>query len=184
MASLIRKHGPCLIQPWTHDLFTALVSSIVSQQLSTRAAATIFNRVKTLCDTETVIEPGRLVKQDHEDLRNCGLSTAKTRYVLGLAEAASSRELDFQAMPGMTDEEIHNALIGYAGIGHWTIEMFLIFAIGSADILSTADLGLQRGMKRYLGMDEYPDKTTFITHAEQWRPYRSIACWYLWRMAE
>jgi len=183
MAELVSRFGPVEYQPWQRDLFTALVSSIISQQLSIKAAATILGRVKELVATEDVISASMLAKQKPEALRAAGLSNAKVKYALGLAEAVVTGELDFKSLAGCADDEIKGTLVGYLGVGNWTAEMFLIFAIGSPDVLATADLGLKRGMKVFLGLDDYPNEETFIQEAEIWQPYRSIASWYLWRLA-
>ena len=184
MAQLIEQYGQVDYQPWQHDLFTALVSSIISQQLSIKAAATILGRVKELVKTTDIIDAKILAKQKHEDLRGAGLSNAKVKYAQGLAEAVVSGELDFVSLAKCDDDEIKETLVQYSGVGYWTAEMFLLFAIGAPDVLATADLGLKRGMKVFMGLDDYPDEKTFIAEAESWRPYRSIASWYLWRLAE
>ena len=183
MADLIKTHGPCQISGLNQDLFTKLINSIVSQQLSVKAAETIFGRVLTLLEC-TELNPTKLAATDPDQLRSCGLSQAKTRYSLGLAKAAATGELDLKTLVEQPDEVIIDTLVSYPGIGAWTAEMFLIFAIGAPDVLSTADLGLKRGIMRYLELDDYPTDEDFIQYAERWRPYRSIASWYLWRLAE
>ncbi|MBT8448506.1 MAG: DNA-3-methyladenine glycosylase 2 family protein [Gammaproteobacteria bacterium] len=184
MAELVGRFGPVDYQPWQQDLFTALISSIISQQLSIKAAATILGRVKKLVAAEDVISAAMLVQQQPDALRGAGLSNAKVKYVLGLAEAVVAGDLDFKSLDICTDNEIKDRLVGYSGVGYWTAEMFLMFAIGAPDVLATADLGLKRGMKVFLGLDDYPSEEVFIQEAEIWRPYRSIASWYLWRLAE
>ena len=184
MAELIERFGQPDYTPWKHDLFSALVSSIISQQLSIKAAATILGRVKDLLNTEEIIHAEDLAKQDPMALRGAGLSNAKVKYSMGLAAAVVAGDLDFQTLSVCDDDQIKDTLVQYAGVGNWTADMFLLFAIGSTDVLATGDLGLKRGMKVFLGLDDYPSEELFIKEAEIWRPYRSVASWYLWRLAE
>jgi len=184
MATLIERFGTCGLKPWGQDLLTALITSIISQQLSVKAAATISGRVKDLMPNPDVIDPKILASLSVETLRGCGLSAAKTRYSQGLAQAVCDSELNLDELQNIEDEKVIEALIKFPGIGRWTAEMFLIFALGAADVLATDDLGLKRGMKYLLAQDDYPTEEQFVTEARSWQPYRSVASWYLWRLAE
>jgi len=184
MAELIERYGPCQISPWQQPLFTSLINTIISQQLSVKAAATISGRVQSLMPDNQELSAATMSQLPQENLRQCGLSAAKTRYCQTLAAAVDSGELMLEGLRNSDDEEILTTLITYPGIGQWTAEMFLIFAIGSPDVISYGDLGLKRGMQFYLQMDDYPDPQLFHQQAETWRPWRSIASWYLWRLAD
>ena len=183
MKELINRFGPCQISPWQEPLFPALINAIISQQLSVKAAATISGRVRALMPEEQDLLPEVISLLSVDELRQCGLSGAKTRYCQTLAAAVDSGELALDELRLKEDEEILKTLIAYPGIGKWTAEMFLIFAIGSSDIVSLGDLGLKRGMQFYLQMDDYPDDKLILDKSNIWRPWRSIASWYLWRLA-
>ena len=183
MKDLIDRFGPCTITPWQEALFPSLINAIISQQLSVKAANTISGRVRALMPDNQDLLPEVISQLSINELRQCGLSAAKTRYCQTLASAVDSGELILEDLRSKENDEIFNTLIAYPGIGKWTAEMFLIFAIGSSDIVSLGDLGLRRGMQFYLQLDEYPHDELFLTKSELWRPWRSIACWYLWRLA-
>ena len=184
MKELIEQFGPCDIKPWQQPLFASLINAIISQQLSVKAAATISGRVRSLMPDNQDMQADVICRLSVEQLRQCGLSGSKTRYCQTLAAAVDSGELKLDELRDKDDEEIYKILIAYPGIGQWTAEMFLIFAIGSADIVSLGDLGLRRAMRFYLKLDDYPADEVFLNKSEIWRPWRSIACWYLWRMAD
>ena len=184
MAALIRRFGPCTMSPWDKDLYTNLTSSIVSQQLSVKAAATIFSRLHELCADGENIDAEKLINLPIDSIRACGLSQAKTRYCLALAQSVVEEDLDLHHLREQEDDVIINALTQLPGIGQWTAEMFLIFSVGSTDVLATADIGLRRGMQRYLGLDDHPSTEQFVSGSEVWRPYRSLASWYLWALAD
>ncbi len=184
LAELIRQYGPCTMSPWSNDLYTNLTGSIVSQQLSVKAAATIFSRLKALCSEGDVIIAKKLVSLPETTLRECGLSRAKARYCVALADAIVCNRLNLSELKHQDDETIIKELVKIPGIGRWTAEMFLIFAVGSTDVLATADLGLKRGMQRFLALQEYPTTEQFVAESEAWKPYRSLASWYLWRLAD
>ena len=164
------------------DLFDTLARSIISQQLSTQAAATISARVTALGDGAR-LRAQHIAVCDPDALRAAGLSNAKTRYVRHLAAAACAGELNFRALAQQPDEAVIAQLTALPGVGRWTAQMFLMFALKRPDVAATGDLGLQRGMQMLFGLDERPDAETFLALAEAWRPFRSVACWYLWRIA-
>ena len=179
LGDVIAEHGRCRLRPDDSAPFDLLVSSIISQQLSTRAAATIDGRVRGLCGTD-VLEPQALRRIRHERLRKAGLSRAKIRYIRALSTSVHSGKLDFSRHRTLSDEAVMKDLIQVPGIGPWTAEMYLMFGLGRPDVLSVGDLGLRQAAKEVYGLAERPDARALTELAERWRPWRTIACWYLW----
>ena len=163
--------------------FKALCHVIVSQQLSGKAADTIFGRVEAL-GGGTLPGPAELLAIPDEKLRAAGLSGAKTRGVKDLAARVLDGSLQLASLHAHDNDAVIEALTKVRGIGRWSAEMFLMFRMGRLDVLSTGDLGLRKGMMSLFGLRDLPDPATMERLAEHWRPYRSIACWYLWRVAE
>ncbi len=169
----------------THSLFQVLVRSIVYQQLTGKAAATILGRVVGLFAPKRFPTAGDLLEISSDRLRSAGLSTAKTAALKDLA----ARTLD-GTVPSlarvrlMDDEEIIERLTKVRGIGRWTVEMFLIFKLGRPDVLPLGDLGVRKGFALTLGKRKLPEPAAMARRAERWRPYRSVASWYLWRALE
>lgn len=163
--------------------FKALVHVIVSQQLSGKAADTIFGRVEAL-GGGTLPGPAELLAMPDEKLRAAGLSGAKTRGVKDLAARVLDGSLQLAALHAHENDAVIEALTKVRGIGRWSAEMFLMFRMGRLDVLSTGDLGLRKGMMSLFGLRELPDPATMERLSEHWRPFRSVACWYLWRVAE
>ena len=162
------------------DLFRELARSIVSQQLAVRAAEAVLRRVETLTDGMT---PDNVLAADTESLRGCGLSARKVEYLRGAALAAQDGELDEKRFAGMPDAEIVAALTKLKGVGVWTAEMLLIFHFGRHDVLSTADLGVRRGLEQLLGKDGFtPDELAAIRRRVS--PYGTLASLYLWRLKD
>lgn len=184
MAELVEQHGVCRIQPWQVEPFTALIDSIISQQISTKAAATICARAIKLAGRAGRYSPTKLVNVTEEQLRACGLSSAKSRYVQGIAQAVLDKRIDLKKLRDVDDEVVIKALTELKGVGKWTAEMLMIFAYGHADVLSLGDWGLRRGAQYAYQLSDAPTDKVFVGMAEAWRPYRSIASWYLWRAAE
>ncbi len=183
MAELITRFGRCQMRPWQNDPFSTLVSSIISQQLSVKAASTICERFyKTVGNPP--ISPRSLLKVTHQELRACGLSNAKADYCLGIAEAAVKGRIQFSRLHQMEPTEIIEQLVALKGVGQWTAEMFLIFGLGFQDIWSFGDLGLKKGVMLLSEQEQLPDQEAFLAIGERWRPFRSIASWYLWRLVE
>lgn len=170
--------GPCQLRPH-RDRFALLVRSIVSQQISTKAAKSIHDRVLALQDGAH--DPARLASLTDAALRGAGLSTMKVRYVRSLADEVASGRLPLKQAGRWSDEEVIERLTKVHGIGRWTAEMFLIFALNRPDVFSAGDLGIRAGMKRHFEMAEMPDQKTCVALAETWRPHRTVAVWYLWR---
>ncbi len=181
MAGLIAKVGPCTLAPRT-DYFVTLCKSILSQQISTIVAAVLFARLKTLFPRGRPTPAGLLLLDDVA-LRGVGLSRQKMVYLRDLAAHFSAGQIPVRRLAAMDDEQVIQALLPVKGIGRWTAEMFLIFVLNRTDVLPVDDLGLRRGMQRAWGLDALPTAALAVERAEVWRPYRSIATWYLWRGA-
>ncbi|HEX9662368.1 MAG TPA: DNA-3-methyladenine glycosylase 2 family protein [Candidatus Binatia bacterium] len=181
MRRLIAKHGHCPLAEREFQPFHMLANSIISQQLSTRAAATIKQRVGELVGVPFQTE--RVLSVPIEKLRGAGLSQAKARYIRELAARISDGRLVFEAIVNDGDEDAIAALIEAPGIGRWTAEMFLLFGLKRLDVLAVGDAGLQRAARILYGRGR-KSTTRLLRVAEAWRPYRSIASWYLWRSLE
>ncbi len=178
MQHLIQKHGSAPFQPnpfRTEPFFPTLVSSIVGQQLSGKAAETIWKRLTT----QFAIEPEVLHQARLEDLRAIGLSSAKARYVQDLSRFALEGGLD--DLQHQSDEEIIRHLTQVKGIGVWSAQMFLMFGLGRPDVWPVLDLGIRKGAERLYGITE---RRALEELGERFRPYRSHAAWYLWRVLE
>jgi len=171
--------GACTLVP-DGDCFGILARSIVSQLISTAAARTIGARLLTALG-DAGLTPAGLVALGEEKLRGCGLSGAKAKALLDLAGRAQSGVLPLARLPVMEDAEVEEHLTAVRGIGVWTAQMFLIFCLGRPDVLPVGDLGLRAGVKDQYGLDELPSAKNLVELAAPWRPYRSIATWYLWR---
>jgi 3-methyladenine DNA glycosylase/8-oxoguanine DNA glycosylase len=183
LAELIARVGPCRLAVYDAraDLFTGLVQAIVSQQLSGKAAETIFGRVKLLAPA---FDAPTLLAVAEPKLREAGLSGAKARYVRGLCDAVTTRAIDLAALGGMDDEAVIEALCALKGVGRWTAEMILMFQLGRTDVLPVDDLGIKKGFMRLHRLRKLPDAKRMTKLAAAWRPHRSIASWYLWRLTE
>jgi len=176
---LIREHGPCGLADAQHsEPFRALVSAIISQQLSTRAAATIKARVETLVGAP--VTPARVAAVSDDALRGAGLSRQKIAYLRDLSRRVEAGDLALNQLDVMSDEEVIAALTSVKGIGRWTAEMFLMFRLHRPDVLPVGDLGIVKAVQRAYGMRKLPTPERLTKLGEQWRPYRSVACWYLW----
>lgn len=176
---LIAQHGPPEWNP-TRDPFLALAGTLVYQQLSGAAARTIWGRFEKLFP-EGKPCPHHLAELSDEDLRSAGVSRQKAGYLRSLADAYNSGRIP-QDFTQLGDDEIRALLIPVKGIGEWTVDMFLIFDLGRLDVWPTGDLGIQKGVAIVNGSPLKPKEMGPI--AEPWRPYRSIAAWYLWRLVD
>ena len=180
MRELIRRHGPCGLADNQHtDPYKALVHSIMSQQLSTKAAATIARRFDMLFGGRFP-SPQQVLAMPEEKLRSVGLSGMKVSFVRDLARRIADGSLRLDALDAMTDEEVVEALTTVKGIGRWTAEMFLMFRLHRPDVLPVGDLGIVNAIKRQYRLRKTPTPQRMMQLGESWRPYRSIACWYLW----
>ena len=173
MAGLILTHGPCPLADREFRPFQTLANSIISQQLSAKAADTIERRVQAIVPGFT---PAGFLAVPPEVLRTAGLSSAKARYILELAQRVSDGRLNLEAMQEAPDADVIAALVELPGIGQWTAEMFLIFGLSRPDVLSLGDAGLQRAVRLLFG-----DDAKLEHMGQSWRPFCSVASWYLWR---
>jgi DNA-3-methyladenine glycosylase II len=181
MREVIKKAGP--FKPAIlRDPFKALVYSIISQQISGKAAATI--RQRLLDKLEGQLTPDRLVQLTKDDLRSVGVSNQKATYMLDLARRVAIGELPLKRLARLPDEEVIEALVQVKGIGVWTAQMFLIFSLGRLDVFPYGDLGVRMALRKLYGLEELPDRAASDRIASPWRPYASLATWYCWRSLE
>ncbi|HTI40097.1 MAG TPA: DNA-3-methyladenine glycosylase 2 family protein [Vicinamibacterales bacterium] len=184
LAPVIRKykHRTILETP-AIDPFSALVRTITSQQLSTKAAATIHRRILDLMPGG-VATPESIEKTTDEQLRAAGLSRQKIAYVRDLAKHASTGDLPLHDLKTLSDDDVIAAITRVKGLGRWSAEMFLMFRLHRADVLPVDDLGIVVAVQRLYGLRKRPKPDRLRKIAEPWRPYRTVACWYLWRSLE
>jgi DNA-3-methyladenine glycosylase II len=181
LGAIIRANGPCgLAEVQRDDPFHALVEAIVSQQLSSKAAATIFGRFVALFPGGGFPAPDAIVASSIESLRGAGLSRQKIGYIHDLCRRILDGSLRLGALGRMDDEAVINALTEVKGIGRWTAEMFLMFKLHRPDVLPVDDLGIVKAVQRAYGLRKPPRPDRIRRIGEAWRPYRSVASWYLW----
>ena len=162
------------------DAYGALVRSIVGQQLSSKAARTIYERLMALFDGHTPT-PRELLATNPEKIRAAGMSNAKVGFLRDLAEHIEDGELDLEQLPELPDEEVLEQLTRVKGLGPWTVDMFLMFHLGRPDVLPVGDQGIKRAVQIEYGLEELPGAAELERIAEPWRPHRTLACLYLWR---
>jgi DNA-3-methyladenine glycosylase II len=162
------------------DAYGALVRSIVGQQLSTKAARSIYERLTEQFGGHNPT-PRQLLDADPEKIRGAGLSRAKVTYLRDLAEHVEDGELDLEHLAELPDEEVAAQLLAVKGLGPWSVDMFLIFHLGRPDVLPVGDLGIRRAAQIAYGLDDLPKADELERIAEPWRPHRSLASLYLWR---
>jgi DNA-3-methyladenine glycosylase II len=177
-AERIEKVGPCRLVT-RPDRFGTLVRAIIGQQISTKAAASIDARLRLLGGDRHI--PEALLALGETGLRSVGLSGVKARYVLNLSEAVRSGDIPLHNVGRLSDEEIVKRLTAVKGIGVWTAQTFLIFAMNRPDVLPVADLGIRVAIRDRFGLEALPGPSDCHTLTEGWRPFRSVAMWYLWR---
>lgn len=189
MKSLLTKHGPFTAKAKT-DRFGTLVSSIISQQISTAAASTIKQRLhQAIMDragkkTLPSVSAEHLLQFDLDSFREIGISRQKATYLIDLATKVSEGKLDLKKLGRLDDEQIIEQLIEVKGIGRWTAQMFLMFSMARLDVLPVDDLGIKNAVQRQYNLDESPSPKQIEEIASPWRPYATIASWYLWRSLE
>jgi DNA-3-methyladenine glycosylase II len=162
------------------DAYGALLRAIVGQQLSTKAARTIYGRLTDIFGGDAP-SPAELLAADPEALRGAGLSRPKVAYLRDLAEHVEDGALELGRLPELPDEEVSEQLTAVKGLGQWTADMFLIFHLGRPDVLPVGDLGIRRAAELAYGLRKLPSPERLTRLARPWRPYRSLACLYLWR---
>jgi DNA-3-methyladenine glycosylase II len=162
-----------------NDAYGALLRAIVGQQLSTKAARTIYGRVLDLFDGSTP-SPEQLLEADETDLRGAGLSGRKVEYIRDLASHVIEGELELDSLDQLDDEEVIEEIVAVRGLGVWTAEMFLMFHLERPDVLSGGDLGIRKAVQIEYGLEEMPPSAKVLEIGEPWRPHRSLASLYLW----
>jgi DNA-3-methyladenine glycosylase II len=179
LKSIIAEVGPCTLtfQP---NPFALLLRSIVSQQISTKAAHSIHARLRQALGRDEPT-PADVLALSDETLKECGLSGPKRRYIRGLAEQVENGAVPLHDLTELTDDEVVARLVRFLGVGPWTAHMVLIFGLGRPDVLPVDDLGVRAAVRRHYALEELPNRASLVALAESWRPYRSVACWYLWR---
>lgn len=165
------------------NYFEALVRAIVYQQLSGKAASTIYKRFKDLFSGDNYSLPKKVLAKPHESLRSSGLSNQKAAYIHNIANAFDSGAVN-QNIDSLKDEKIIEKLTTIKGVGTWTAEIFLMFTLNRPDVFPVTDLGIRKGLQLFCGLDDLPDPDFMIKTAAPWRPYRTLASWYLWRLVE
>lgn len=179
---MVRAVGPCLLaERQRADHLTALVSAIVSQQLSTQAAATIFKRVLALFPGQMIPHARALAGIDDATLRSVGLSGQKVGYLRDLCARIDDGRLRLDELELLPDEAVVARLTAVKGFGPWTAHMFLMFRLHRPDVLPVGDLGIVKAVERLYRLRKRPDAQRLLAIGEPWRPYRTVASWYLWR---
>jgi len=182
LGAVIKRVGACaLAERQRKDHLTALVGSIVSQQLSTKAAATIFGRFVALFEKEGSLTAAAIAAQSDEALRSVGLSGQKVGYLRDLSARISDGRLNLDELDSLPDEHVIERLTAVKGFGRWTAEMFLMFRLHRPDVLPAGDLGIVNAVQRLYGLRKRPDAKRILKLGEAWKPYRSVASWYLWQ---
>ena len=178
LRSIIERVGPCRMEFGPAE-FSSLAEAIVYQQLNGKAAVTIFKRFAALAGEP--ITPEGILKLSDEQLRAVGLSKQKSAYLKDLAAKTAAGLLDFSKLPDLSDEQVIQHLTQVKGIGVWTAHMFLIFSLRRPNVLPTGDYGVQMAVKKHYRKRKLPKPLEMEKIARAWEPYRSIACWYMWR---
>jgi DNA-3-methyladenine glycosylase II len=182
LGKAIKQIGPCLMaERQRKDHLTALIGAIVSQQLSTKAAATIFGRFAALFPDQLIPGADAIAAVDDHTLRGVGLSGQKVSYLRDLCARIADGRLVLDELDVLDDEEVIARLVGVKGFGRWTAEMFLMFRLHRPDVFPVGDLGIVNAVQRLYGLRKRPDAKRLMKLGEPWRPYRSVACWYLWQ---
>jgi len=182
LAEAIKKIGPCLMADRQRkDHLTALVGAIVSQQLSTKAAATIFGRFQALFPEHHIPNAAAIEAITDHQLRIVGFSGQKISYLRDLCARMADGRLDLNALDDLPDEEVIERLVAVKGFGRWTAEMFLMFRLHRPDVLPVGDLGILNAIQRLYRMRKRPKPDRVKKLGEAWKPYRSVASWYLWQ---
>jgi DNA-3-methyladenine glycosylase II len=187
LAELIERIGPLSVTERERrrktvppaEAFGALVRTVVGQQLSTKAARTIYGRLLELFDGR-VPKPEDLADASEADLRGVGLSGRKVEYLKDLAGHVQRGELELDRLAKLDDEQVIEEIVAVRGFGQWSAEMFLMFHLERPDVVSGGDLGIRKGVQLAYGLDEMPTPADVVERAEAWRPHRSLACLYLW----
>lgn len=180
LQKLVKKYPAPKFEDRSSFLFYELVESIISQQLSIKAADTIFGRFQTLFG-KNFPTPKKVIAMNNDKLRACGISYQKISYIKSVANAFVSDLIDVEKIRKQSDEEVIAELTQIKGVGRWTAEMILIFTLNRPDVFSLGDLGLRNAITKLYSIT---DRKEMLALSDSWKPYRSTACWYLWRSLE
>ncbi len=182
LADLISRFGPCDIVPHT-NYYQELVSSIISQQLSVKAALSIQKRFVDLFHSQDIPPPDSILTKTVEDFRSAGLSRGKSAYVIDLSQHVLDGRLSFDDIDQKSNQQIIDMLTAVKGVGAWTAHMFLMFSVGRLDILPVGDLGIKNAVQKLYNLNHQPTPAEIENIAEQnnWHPYQTVASWYLWK---
>jgi DNA-3-methyladenine glycosylase II len=185
LARMIRKVGPCRLVP-RRDYYNLLVIAIFNQQISTRIAKLLYSRFcgKFPRSHPTPARVLQFLQGDGELVKGCGLSRQKTAYLIDLSQKFVERKIPTHRFSRMSDEQVIESLTQVKGIGRWSAEMFLMFVLNRPDVLPVDDLGLREAVKRAYRLDDRPRAKELTELAQKWRPWRTVATWYLWRGLE
>jgi DNA-3-methyladenine glycosylase II len=182
LRDVIKRIGPCELHAAApKDAFVALCMSIASQQLSVKAAATIFRRFEDRFPPDRRPTPDRVMTLTEDEIRACGFSRPKVSFIKDLAARVLDGRLDLKSLKKHPDDEVMRQLVAVKGIGRWTAEIFLMFRLGRPDILPADDLGLMNAVQRAYRLRKRPDAKQLREMGEAWSPHRSVASWYLWQ---
>ena len=182
MEKLVKDYGIPDFEP-QDDYFKSLMRSIVFQQLSGKVAKIIYQRLTSLLPSNKII-PCEVLTLTNEEMRQVGLSSQKINYIKNLANYFDTNLFNSNKVEKMSNEEISKELIQIKGIGQWTVDMFLMFTLNRPDVMPYSDLGIQKGMKTLFDLDKLPTKEKMEALSIKWKPYRTIACWYLWKIVD
>jgi 3-methyladenine DNA glycosylase/8-oxoguanine DNA glycosylase len=182
LSTVIRQIGPCQLQDIPHGPpFMALAEAIASQQLSVKAADTIFERFCALFGPDNIPDPQRLLDLEDDVIRAAGFSRSKVSFLRDLAARVTDKRLDLDRLHQLEDSHVLEQLTAVKGIGVWTAEIYLMFRLKRLDVFPADDLGLVKAAQRVYRLRQRPTRKKLLRMAEAWRPYRSVAAWYLWR---
>jgi len=182
MQRLIKAYNPPNFEQ-KNDYFQSLMRSIVFQQLSGKVANIIYQRLINLVPDNEII-PRKILMVTNDNMRQAGLSLQKINYIKNLANYFDANSFDSSKVEKMSNEEISKELIQIKGIGQWTIDMFLMFTLNRPDIMPYSDLGIQKGIKILFNLINLPTKDEMRILSIKWKPYRTVACWYLWKVVD
>jgi DNA-3-methyladenine glycosylase II len=182
LAPLVARYGLCTIRPH-HNYYQELVDSIIGQQLSVKAARTIAQRFCALFGGTDFPSPEAILHKSIDELRTAGLSRGKAAYVRDLAQHVVEGTLRFDHLDTASNETVVRELTSVKGVGEWTAHMFLIFCMGRLDVLAVGDLGVRSGLQKLYTLNHLPSPQEVVTFAKtnNWHPYESVACWYIWQ---
>ena len=183
LAPVIERHGHPTIAPRKNPV-QSLSRAIVSQQLSGKAADTIWGRFVAIYPKAKFPTPATILATPDQALRAAGLSGAKAAAIKDLARHVLEKKVVPGRLPKLTDEEVSAMLLPVRGIGPWSVDMFLMFFLARPDVLPVGDLGIKKGMQKHFGLRKLPEANRMLALAEPWRPYRTIGSWYMWRLLE